>query len=269
MPFLARHPTIPDRWVAVQTVDLRQLPVTRRWKVYFEVISDVAFTDLPADAGGHPPVMWTQDAVQYLVPRGMRTDLASVPFFLWGVIASYGRQTLPAVLHDMLCYAAAQPGQPVSYRRHARRDADRLFRVTLAASGSGVLRRWLMWAAVRLFGHASVAIAFLVTAAALTAGVLGGWPLAWWGAVVGAVVVLVSAAVAAVESERVAAVVGEYSSARFVPAAWGSLLGAVAIASVSALPIAVVGAATLALELVVGLGERSRSERVPVTVQAT
>ena len=35
------------------------------------------------------------------------TDLASVPTFLWGLIASYGRQTSAALLHE----SSQRPGQ--------------------------------------------------------------------------------------------------------------------------------------------------------------
>ncbi len=144
MPFVGPDPGGAPRWVQIHTVDLRQLPVTRRWKVNFAVLREFGYTDLPPDAGEPPRPAWTASSVQHLVRKDMVTDLASVPPFLWGVIASYGRQTLPALLHDMQCYAAAQPHQPAAYRRRARREADTLFRATLRASGSGPIRRWLM-----------------------------------------------------------------------------------------------------------------------------
>jgi hypothetical protein len=266
VPFLAQDPAEPGQWLAVDTVELRQLPVTRRWKVEFEVISDLGFTELPPDGGDASARRWSTAAVQYFIPAGMRTDLASVPPFLWGVIASYGRQTLPALLHDMLNFAAAQPGQPIAYRHRACREADRLFRTTLAASGSGVLRRWLMWSAVRVFRHPEVVVSFVVTAAAVAAAAIGTW--GWWVAAVGGIALLAFTAAAAVERDRSVEAQGEYTSARFVPAAWFSMLGAVGVAAIGALPIGAVGAVTFVLELVVGLGERSTDKRPDVTVQA-
>src|SRR5688572_14147284 len=42
-------------------------------------------------------------------PHGV-TDLASVPMSLWSFIASYGRQSAPAVLHDERSIVAAELG---------------------------------------------------------------------------------------------------------------------------------------------------------------
>lgn len=76
---------------------------------------------------------------------GAATDLASVPTPLWGMIASYGRQSAPAVLHDARSRAAAALGD----RRAAlaqRRDDDRVFRTALREQGVPLLRAQLMWA---------------------------------------------------------------------------------------------------------------------------
>jgi hypothetical protein len=67
------------------------------------------------------------------------TDLASVPQWLWWFIASYGRHTRPALLHD---YLVDQPNIV------KRRGADHAFRVALDESGVGFVRSWLMWTAV-------------------------------------------------------------------------------------------------------------------------
>ena len=37
------------------------------------------------------------------VPKGFRTDLASVPRFFWWIIPPMGRHTQAAVIHDHLC----------------------------------------------------------------------------------------------------------------------------------------------------------------------
>jgi hypothetical protein len=119
-----------------------------------------------------------------------RTDLASVPPSLWSFIASYGRQSAPAVLHDhrsVLAAARAAAGD----RRGAlaqRRGDDRVFRTALREQGVPLLRAWLMWAWVsadreRVFGGpagiAFVAQAVVGARVVLGAAVLACWQPAW------------------------------------------------------------------------------------------
>ena len=78
------------------------------------------------------------------VPVHDRTDFASVPrVFVW-FIPRYGRYTKAAILHDYLCSVAV----PAS--RISRIDADGIFRQAMRELGVPFLRRWIMWAAVRL-----------------------------------------------------------------------------------------------------------------------
>jgi len=96
------------------------------------------------------PFRWVdpRDGAEYDVPAGERTDLASVPPFLWGLVASYGRQTLPSILHDALARRAANA--PPASRYAERRDADLRFRRALVESGVTVLRARTMWTVVAL-----------------------------------------------------------------------------------------------------------------------
>ena len=72
-----------------------------------------------------------------VTPEGVgKTDLASVPSILWWFVASYGRQTRAALVHDELI------------DQIERHDADWVFRRALADSGIGWARRWLAWSAV-------------------------------------------------------------------------------------------------------------------------
>lgn len=275
MPFLAPLPSpdpgTPERWVLAATVDLRQLPVTSRWKVWFEVLTPFGHSSRPADEQSADGPVWFRASVEQTVPVGLVTDLASVPMPLWGVIASYGRQTLPAILHDATSRALADPDRPASSRRAARRDADHLFRGTLRETGTGPVRRWLMWAAVRIFGSLPVAVVFLL---AVVAGVValclaatgagaGGTAGAWLvGALVvtaAALTVLIALAAGAGIESRPAADGAE--RALWVPAATGSLLGAVGTGLVALpllLPLIVL---TFVTELVVGAGEGRRVVR--------
>jgi Protein of unknown function (DUF1353) len=88
----------------------------------------------------------------YSIREGDKTDLASVPWPFWWLIASYGRQTKAVLLHDSLVTDTTPHAK--------RREADRLLFVALKESGFGAeterktswARNWLMWSAVALFG---------------------------------------------------------------------------------------------------------------------
>ena len=79
------------------------------------------------------------------VPAGFRTDLASVPWFGRWLVSSWKGNAKAAVVHDYL-YAAH------GRRRYgyARSQADGVFLEALGVTGAK--HRWLMWAAVRLWG---------------------------------------------------------------------------------------------------------------------
>ncbi|MEU6251922.1 DUF1353 domain-containing protein [Streptomyces sp. NPDC047043] len=90
------------------------------------------------------PVEYEGRDRDFIVPPGFTTDFASVPtVFVW-LIPRYGVYTKAAVLHDFLCCNSALV---------SRRDADGIFRRALRELGVSVLRRWMMWAAVRAGGH--------------------------------------------------------------------------------------------------------------------
>ncbi|MFF2275688.1 DUF1353 domain-containing protein [Agromyces sp. NPDC058126] len=118
-------------------------------------LAELGLAQRPADA----PSFELTAAIVYLDPETGRryrvpargeasaapTDLASVPTPLWGLIASYGRQSAPAVLHDARSREAAALGD----RRAAlvqRREDDRVFRTALREQGVPRLRARLMWA---------------------------------------------------------------------------------------------------------------------------
>lgn len=106
------------------------------------------------DLGYEPPADVTGLRPFYVAPAhpvGRSTDLASVPPWLWGVIASFGRHTFAALLHDHLCEAASEASPPRA--GELRRDADRLFRIGMLDLKVPAPRAWVMWAAVRLFGE--------------------------------------------------------------------------------------------------------------------
>lgn len=76
------------------------------------------------------------------VPKGFKTDGASVPFG-----RRYGRYAIAATFHDY-CYASAIV---------PREDADWYFYQLLLKSEVPRWRAWLMYKAVRLFGRSHYA----------------------------------------------------------------------------------------------------------------
>lgn len=157
---------------------------------FFFVFPDYAEADFDSTAdpathsgpGVNPPYI-------RVIPR--TTDLASVPKPLWGLIASYGRQTMPALLHDQLCdqanakrTQALSPGGSPSIADQAypdRTHADNIFRHALRSVGVEWMRRWTFWAGVT-FGRywifrKKTAFALGIVGALLSAVFYGG--LGW------------------------------------------------------------------------------------------
>jgi hypothetical protein len=92
------------------------------------------------------------DGHNVVVPpnEGGRTDLASVPSFMWWLVASYGNHTRAALLHDALVVDTKGVDPPI-----ARTAADRILLSALREPGQkkgGAFRHWLMWAAASVFG---------------------------------------------------------------------------------------------------------------------
>lgn len=74
-----------------------------------------------------------------VVPAGFETDLASVPrFAYYGLFGNTAHKA--AVVHDWLLAEGER-----------REDADAEFLAAMRASGVPVWRRWVMYAAVRMF----------------------------------------------------------------------------------------------------------------------
>lgn len=83
-------------------------------------------------------------------PATFVTDLTSVPSVFGWLVPRTGRHLPAALLHDGL---VSGPGQGPSYLSTTGADVDRveanrIFRDAMADTGTGVVRRWLMWAAV-------------------------------------------------------------------------------------------------------------------------
>jgi hypothetical protein len=137
---------------------------------------DQVFVVPGADAPSSSTTRTTrQGALRVVIPSnpsGGKTDVASVPWFMWWLVASYGNHTRAALLHDALVVDKGAPPVP-------RTTADRLFLAALREPGqkTGAFRHWLMWAAVAVFG----------TMPRVIAGVFLAYVVAVWGLVIAAV----------------------------------------------------------------------------------
>lgn len=90
---------------------------------------------------------------EILVPadRRFRTDLTSTPALFTWLVPKTGAHLPAALLHDGLVQGGAEGGSSyVSSQGHLidRVSADRVFRDAMADTGTGVVRRWIVWSAV-------------------------------------------------------------------------------------------------------------------------
>lgn len=122
-------------------------------------------------------------------PESFVTDLTSVPTVFTWLVPKDGAHLPAALLHDGLSYSACDVPSYVSVEGHRidAVEADRVFRDAMADTGTGCVRRWLMWTAV------TMATLFTGRGTALPRAVL------WWhrGAVAGTVLVVVLLGLAA------------------------------------------------------------------------
>jgi hypothetical protein len=91
------------------------------------------------------------DVGPILVPADLETwttDLTSVPPFLTWLVPRTGAHLPAAILHDGLVLDDGEPASYIAPREVHRDEADRIFRDAMALTGTGLLRRWLVWAAV-------------------------------------------------------------------------------------------------------------------------
>lgn len=132
-------PFLDESGAPLRVIHLTQAPATSH---FFQLVRPIAFQESP---GGD--VLWAPAHSPSDAPGPHnRTDLTSVPWPLWGFIASYGRQSAPAILHDHLSGELGQPGVQDALAR--AEEFDRIFRVGLRQQKVPLLRAWLMWAFV-------------------------------------------------------------------------------------------------------------------------
>jgi hypothetical protein len=146
-------PFVNGKLELLTTIELGQVPVMAPT---FQLRERIGFYE--GRDGAEPTeatVTWAPAHKPSLTPGpGERTDLASVPSIFWSLIASYGRQTAPAIVHDAECWRVRQAVASGAFTpREAiaeRERIDRAFRLGLRELGVAPFRAWLMWTFVSL-----------------------------------------------------------------------------------------------------------------------
>lgn len=88
---------------------------------------------------------------EILVPASpdFRTDLTSTPALFTWLVPKTGAHLPAALVHDALVSGGGDPSYTSTDGHDINRvEADRVFRDAMADTGTGVVRRWIVWAAV-------------------------------------------------------------------------------------------------------------------------
>lgn len=81
---------------------------------------------------------------EFVIPKGFKTDFASIPRIFWNIIAPIGKHTLPSVLHDYLYEYGSSMGI-------SRKKADKIFYDAMIESHVARITANVMWFCVRMF----------------------------------------------------------------------------------------------------------------------
>ena len=137
-------PFIDEVGEPLRVIPLTQAPATGH---YFQLNSPIGFRE-----SDRSETFWVPAHVPDDNPGpGNRTDLATVPWLFRSFVASYGRQSAPAIMHDHQREVTNRPG---TTNRLERAEADdRRLRVALRHQKVPLLRAWLMWAFVSIDRH--------------------------------------------------------------------------------------------------------------------
>ena len=172
-------PFIDDEGNLLRSVELGQVPIMAPT---FQLRKRIGYYA----PGRESEVTWAPVHVPDDHPDSMqRTDLASVPAIFWSLIASYGRQTAPAVIHDSECarvLLAQRSGEYSAAEALSDRErVDLAFRLGLRELGVAPFRAWIMWTFVsfeRYAKHSAPRFAGILLLATLGLVLVAGSPVA-------------------------------------------------------------------------------------------
>jgi hypothetical protein len=214
--------------VKLTTIELAQVPVAAPT---FQLRHTIGYYEGTGEAPPHSEITWAHRHEPDTHPQpGNRTDLASVPSLFWSLIASYGRQTAPAVIHDSECwkvYADQKAGTIDSRAAIARRmRIDRAFRLGLRELEVAPFRSWLMWTFVsleRYQKHAVGSFVGLLLVAVFGLALVAGAPVAVFGfglpLWLGVLMLLIPLATSAIGGQWLLLIWASYAGALLLPIA--------------------------------------------------
>jgi hypothetical protein len=81
------------------------------------------------------------------VPKGFKSDGASVPRAMWSIYPPFGKYLEAAVVHDWFCVLGHKGESPIDYK-----EAAKVFNEAMEVCCVGKWRRFKMYWAVRLGG---------------------------------------------------------------------------------------------------------------------
>ncbi|WP_330180657.1 DUF1353 domain-containing protein [Nocardia sp. NBC_01503] len=129
-------PPLPDL-----TISLARLYDTASGREEFRLLHRIGYVD-DAPGIGVGTIQVPADLEHWT------TDLTSVPSFLTWLVPKTGAHLPAAILHDGLVLNKDEPASYIAERVIHRDEADRIFRDAMAKTGTGLIRRWLVWSAV-------------------------------------------------------------------------------------------------------------------------
>lgn len=89
------------------------------------------------------------ERIWFTIPKGFETDFASVPRFLWFFIAPDDKDILVAsIAHDWVYYKKGK----LKEAQFTRLEADLILKEKMKSFGAGIIKRNLVFLAVRLGG---------------------------------------------------------------------------------------------------------------------
>ena len=104
--------------------------------------------EIPVISGGNKYwyVFKDFEMSDFIIPKGFKTNLASVPRMLWFIFPTFGTWTTPSIIHDYL-YATSNE------LKYTRKKADIKFRDLCIKYGTPKWKAQLFYYVVRTFGY--------------------------------------------------------------------------------------------------------------------
>lgn len=93
-------------------------------------------------------IRWRWRGRDIHVHAGFQSDLASIPFYIRPIIATYGNYNFGALCHD---FVYGNKGVLPNGAVFTRENADRMFFDRIVIDGTSIAKATIMWGAVRSY----------------------------------------------------------------------------------------------------------------------